>query len=48
MFLIFHVVLCDHVFKGLYDFVGRSSLRQFTNLSCLVAIGLVQLGKKYF
>ena len=24
MFLIYHVTLCDHVFKGLRDFNGRS------------------------
>ena len=33
----------DHMFKGLCEFMGGSLLRQATTLSCLVAIGLVQM-----
>ena len=43
VFLICHVTSREHMFKGLCEFVGGSPLWCVTTLSCLVAIGLVQL-----
>ena len=43
MFLICHVTSCGHMFKGLREFMGGSPSRRVNILSCLVAIGLVQV-----
>ena len=41
MFLIYHVILQDHVDQGPCDFLGRSAQRKVTTLAILVAIGTV-------
>ena len=39
MFLIWHLTSCNHVFKGLYDFMGGSPSQSVTTLLGLVAFG---------
>ena len=38
MTLVSHVILQNHVVKGSFDYMGRSSLRQATTLPRLVTI----------
>ena len=41
VFLIYHVILQDHVIKGSSDFMARSLLRELITLPNLVAIDIV-------
>ena len=41
MFLICHMTLSDHMFKGLCEFMGGSSPGLVITLSCLVPIDLM-------
>ena len=43
MFLICYATSDEHMFKVLREFMGRSPSRCNTTLSCLVAVGQVQL-----
>ena len=43
MFLICHMTSCEHMFKGLREFMVSSPSQCVAILPCLVAIGLVQV-----
>ena len=42
MSLIHHMTSLDHMFKELYELMGKSPSQEVTTLPCLVVMGLVQ------
>ena len=41
IFLVCHITLKNHVIKGSFDYIGRSTSRYVTNLPSMVEIGSV-------
>ena len=42
IFLIRHVISCEHMFNGLCEFMGEIPPQRATRFPCLLAIGLLE------